>query len=247
MNNSNGTIVKDNNGDLYFFSNDGKVTKIQLGPVATTTAATSSCYQQQQSQQPTSTNNLATISSQQEEENEKEKEIKLWTEVETMSMLELYKDNKDSYKIKKKLWQKLSEKLMEEKIKATPEQCENKFKNLSNTFRNKIDRENKSGSGKERKWEFMDIMLDIHEQKANGFPEKVTDVGSLPGNVNEQVVPDQRETPEPSKPKRKRTSQESMIEFFREMHEERKKEAKERHEQNLNSFNRLLDILERKL
>ena len=35
------------------------------------------------------------------------------------------------------------------------------------------------------------------------------------------------------------------MEFFKDMHNERKEEAKYRHEQNLAAFNRTLDILEK--
>ena len=38
---------------------------------------------------------------------------------------------------------------------------------LTNIFQNKTDKENHSGAQKQRKWDYMDIMLDTHDQKAD--------------------------------------------------------------------------------
>ena len=59
--------------------------------------------------------------------------VKIWTKRETEILLELYKENKDNFKLKKHLWQKIHEKLLEENIKATPAQCDSKLKNLNHS------------------------------------------------------------------------------------------------------------------
>jgi len=184
----------------------------------------------------------------------KECEKKIWTEEETKELLELYKENKDEFKIKKLLWKMCSQKMNENNIKVSAEQCETRFKNLSKTFRAKMDKGNRSGGGSERPWEYMDIMLDIYDQRRNIFPKNLSNIGTLPGeNQNgdekDAVVPStsiQKKTPMKT-PMKKRSAEDSTMEFLRELHNERQRNVERRHEERMQCFDRFLSILEKKL
>ena len=224
-----GKIVNDKNGNLYLLK-EGKIIKINvkntIASTSTSSAVASSSSTSGSSS--SSTNSLselsiatttATVSS--ISTKSQPREIKIWSKTETIDLLSLYKENKDMFKIKRKLWIMIAEKLKENNIKATHEQCESRYKNLCSTFRNKMDKENRSGAGSERQWEYMDIMLDIHDQRANVFPVNISNAGNLPScDREEQVVPapgDNIDNHRKIQNKFKRSASESIMDLMKNM------------------------------
>jgi len=117
-----------------------------------------------------------------------------------------------------------------------------------------MDKENRSGGSSERKWDYMEIMLDIYDQKANIFPQNISNSGALPtedgvNNDDEAVVTVRQQPPQPITKKEncKRKPAESLADLFHEANVQRRTDSERRHRENLASFDRMLDILERKL
>ena len=117
-------------------------------------------------------------------------------------------------------------------VQSVYDQCENRFKNLSSTFRSKMDKENRSGASSQRPWEYMDIMLDIYDQKANVYPKNVTNGGDLPGRSKttedqDEILPSSTLNSSASKKKipEKRPSTDDIITLFKEAQEERRRDS----------------------
>ena len=101
----------------------------------------------------------------------------------------------------------------------------------------------------------MDVMLDIHDQKANIYPQNITNAGSLPGvdeidDDADAVVPgsnvEKLQRQNKQNPKKKPATQ-SLVDLFQEANTQRRQDAERRHQDNITMFERMLDILERKL
>ena len=92
-----------------------------------------------------------------------------------MKMLDLYIENKDSFKVKKKLWEAIAKKMREDyNIKVTAANVECRFKNLNASFKLKInpsDPKNNSGGEAASSWAYMDIMMDINDKKRQCFQQ----------------------------------------------------------------------------
>ena len=120
-----------------------------------------------------------------------EESIKIWTSKETMLFLDLYKENiselENSFKTKKLMWKALSKALQSKGVNATPQQCSSKYKNLSSTFRKKIDESKRSGAASVRPWVFMDLMMDINGMKDNVDPNNLENFGMV--SSDSTVVP----------------------------------------------------------
>ena len=187
-----------------------------------------------------------------EEKEDDQNEKKIWRKQETISLLELYKENRidfenKRYKTKKEIWVALAKAFADDGIYATASQCDSKYHNLLATYKEKKDKRSCDAA---ETWAYMEIMDEIHGCKANINPQNLEDAGSLPVVGNElntssssdASVSTDTEQSKGNERKRK-TGSADILEYLREESAKREK----RHEERLAVANRLADILERKL
>ncbi|CAG9822177.1 unnamed protein product, partial [Phaedon cochleariae] len=88
-----------------------------------------------------------------------------WKTPEVQLLIQLYEKNKLKFEDKKtknkKIWQSIAGEIRSiSNFEVTPEQCENKFRNLKKTYKSIIDNNNKSGRGV-KNWPFFKDMDQI--------------------------------------------------------------------------------------
>ena len=181
-----------------------------------------------------------------------------WSTNSVKLLISLRRENDDLFskgKVRKNVaWQRIAEKFnATSSVKATGEQCSNKWKKLEEKFKKVREHNDKTGNDR-KECEFEEELAEFFGNDPKIMP--LATVFSLSGNTStdeeEETGGNCREPPKKKK-RRSKSSATEMIEFLTEYKEEKRREeqakialAQNMHNEKMGIMARFLDILSKK-
>ncbi|XP_062576623.1 uncharacterized protein LOC134238512 isoform X2 [Saccostrea cucullata] len=105
-----------------------------------------------------------------------------WKDTESKMLIDLRIKMDDEFrgsKTHKALWNKLADTMNKNGMFVTGEKCSNKWKSIKRDYKTVVDKNAKSGSGKQKKCKFFDELNNLFGNKPSTRPECVVDTSSF--------------------------------------------------------------------